>query len=508
MTAEAFVILAAGRGTRIGRVGQSLHKALVPLNGRAVLSHLIDLAPCDAEIIICLGHRSEQLMEYIDLAHPHLNPTYVPVNGWDDVGGGPGWSLWSARHAIGDERPVTVVTCDTLWEPDNSLWTSSTSWAGVAAIPAGTKPERWCRIVEVDGKLHVVDKRPDGPSGSAWVGLARILPEDLDLFWGGVMSAKLVENELQISGGLTDLAEAGRLDTRHVTWTDVGDEQAYARAVAQHAGYDWTKPDEATYILPSTERVVKFYANHATCAERAARGRALARAAPIIVGEGYSMFAYEYIDGRTLYEFIDADAAGSAHQLVNELLHWAEDRLWKPVPMGERDRHEAGRRFYRDKTLDRIEQLHPMLRNQAADIVNRIDWRELAYGVESSTFHGDLQFSNILVKEGTRQFLGIDWRGDFAGWQSWGDRRYDLAKLLTSCVVHWGNARRGDFRRWPEGEMYADQIRHYAYASGKAYGRSVEIIAGLCLLNSAPLHASPLDEILVARGTAWLEDLL
>ena len=42
---------------------------------------------------------------------------------------------------------------------------------------------------------------------------------------------------------------------RYVTWTDIGDEEAYAQAVAAISGYDWTKPGEVTWVLPETGRV-------------------------------------------------------------------------------------------------------------------------------------------------------------------------------------------------------------------------------------------------------------
>ena len=79
----AFVILAAGPGTRMGRYGGLLHKALLPLAGRAVISHQIALAPADARVIVCTGCRAAQVRDYTELAHPDREVTFVPVDGWD-----------------------------------------------------------------------------------------------------------------------------------------------------------------------------------------------------------------------------------------------------------------------------------------------------------------------------------------------------------------------------------------------------------------------------------------
>jgi aminoglycoside phosphotransferase (APT) family kinase protein len=122
--------------------------------------------------------------------------------------------------------------------------------------------------------------------------------------------------------------------------------------------------------------------------------------------------------------------------------------------------------------------------------------------VRPGVFHGDLNFGNVLwADDGLPPLKAIDWREDFAGCV-WGDLRYDRAKLMAGCVVHWERARRGDFTPWKEGERYLRMFRD-AWQDP-----SIEVIAALSLLNSAPLHAAPLDEVLVARGTAWLQEVI
>jgi NDP-sugar pyrophosphorylase family protein len=143
----ACVILAAGRGTRMGRVGNSLHKCLTPLADKAIISHQIERMPEDARIIVAVGFRSSQVQEYITLAHPGLDVTYVEINGWDKPGNGPGDSLLQCRDAIGDDHLI-FTSCDTLWEKDSFVWTINSSWVALAPIPAGTPPERWCRMVK------------------------------------------------------------------------------------------------------------------------------------------------------------------------------------------------------------------------------------------------------------------------------------------------------------------------------------------------------------------------
>src|SRR5690348_1231518 len=118
----------------MGRAGDSLHKALVPLDGKAVISHQIGLAPPGARIIVCTGYRAAQVR------------SYLVVKGWDQQGGGPGHSLLSVQPLVMADEDLVFTSCDTLWHPDEELWQGNVSWAAVAPVPAGTAPERWCRI--------------------------------------------------------------------------------------------------------------------------------------------------------------------------------------------------------------------------------------------------------------------------------------------------------------------------------------------------------------------------
>ena len=495
MSARTFVILAAGRGTRMGRTGDSLHKALVPLDGRAVLTHLIELAPPQAKIIICVGHRADQIKTYVALAHRRDNITFIDVPGWSEPSGGPGASLLAALpHVEGD---LVFTSCDTLWKLDPSMWTTRTSWAGVAPLPAGTTPERWCRLLVKDGRIaNVLDKRPGLPHAHVYVGLAYIMERDMSRFTDAIKRESTWSRETQVSGGFLGLIRSGRtLQPRAVHWTDVGDEAAYRRAVAQFTGYDWTKLDEATYVLPGRGIVVKHWSAHDRAVLRWSRGMDLGPAIPKLRELRDSMMSYDYVQGESAY----AAAERYGPQATLELLEWRKKWLMTSTLVVDHDDAQAAAlRFYCDKTVARIGRLHLHLYQQAADVVHRIDWTALCRDVQPGIFHGDLNHGNV-IWAGDR-FVGIDWREDFAG-ESWGDLRYDLAKLLAGTYVHWDNARRGDFRPWDVGPAHARIIRN-----DSTYTPSIEIIGALSLLNCAPLHAPPLDEILVARGCAWLEE--
>jgi hypothetical protein len=302
-----------------------------------------------------------------------------------------------------------------------------------------------------------------------------------------------IAGELQVSAGLAGIPH---LFTRRIEWTDVGDEEAYREAVRREVGYDATKPGQATYVLEDEGRVVKFFADADTVQARVHRADQ-SPFFPHVVDDQDDMFAYGFLPGCSGYTLMEQSAAN-----LTGIIGACKARLWMPVKWTGRNVVEHAQRFYRTKTFERVDQLRPELRSRAVAAASRIDWGRLCVGVQPSVWHGDLNLGNI-VTDGSRphRVYGIDWREDFAGEVEWGDRRYDVAKLLTSLVhIHWDRAQRGDFRPWPRGRELACYMRDLITPD-------IEMIAALTLLNSAPLHEAPLDEVLVARGCARLEAL-
>lgn len=488
---NTFVILAAGRGSRIGRVGEALHKALVPLDGKAVISHILDLAPPGARIVIVTGHRAQQIKDYVAVAHPGVPVVFVHVDDWDQPGGGPGASLLAARLFVSGD--LVFTSCDTLWEKDHTLW-DSPNWAAAAPVPPGTPPERWCRLEAAQPEvLRIIDKRPNGNASLAYTGLAMIAEAQQPSFWHGIEESGLLREERQVTGGLQALVDERNLEVRHIRWTDVGDEEAYRAAVAKRTGYDFTKHGEATYVLPEVGHVVKFTSSPGVVSARAARAKQLMEAAPKILNQTDHMLTYEYTPGTTGYEVV-------SDEMVQRLLEWADRNLWWPKTPPEEVVRERALAFYHDKTVDRVNMLPQRLRDKCWDALRTVDFDALAAGTVPGVFHGDFNLGNIIVTP-RGDFRAIDWREDFAGEREWGDIRYDAGKLLSGMVVHWENAQRGDFRPWKEGQRYAAIVRKFFN-----HRPDIDIIGALTLINSAPLHASPLDEVLVARGVDWLTE--
>lgn len=110
------VVLAAGRGSRLGAVGDDRPKWLLEVGGRTLADrHLEGIGACDAvaTTTVVTGHAAEAVAqavaarpEAIDLVHV---PEYAERNNW--------WSLLSALRVLPTGEAVAVVNSDLCADP-------------------------------------------------------------------------------------------------------------------------------------------------------------------------------------------------------------------------------------------------------------------------------------------------------------------------------------------------------------------------------------------------------
>ena len=74
------LIPSAGLGTRLGEFSKNLNKALVQVDNKPVISHVIEKFPKHIEIVIALGHKADSLKQYLLSAHSDRNITIVTIN--------------------------------------------------------------------------------------------------------------------------------------------------------------------------------------------------------------------------------------------------------------------------------------------------------------------------------------------------------------------------------------------------------------------------------------------
>lgn len=513
-------ILTAGKGTRMGPYAEVINKALLPYEGKAILSHIIDGFPKGTPFVIALGHRGQQVRDYLAAAHPHENIAFVEVDNYDQPGSGPGYSIWCCRKHL--QKPFYFVAADTVADFDATQMTD-VNWAGVSYMPAA-ESKRFCNFtINQNGfidKIYDKEIPPHLDPVPVFVGLMFI--KDYQVFWGALAKPETVAGEVQISAGLKALVAGGNLRLREVGWKDFGVYDDYKRLAIDILPYDFSKTDE--FIYNHNGRIIKFFADGEIAKKRVekAKLRPAIFPAPEMVGEQF--YYYAKVPGETVYSQLTPS-------LFESLIKWLDEELWQIPRDYNADAFAAGcRDFYEKKTFARLKKfqekypqfIEPKTVNGAAvrpiaELLAKINFEELSVGLPRF-MHGDLQFDNIITDG--KNFTLIDWRQEFAGKTEYGDWYYDLAKLLGGIYLNYdyiklnlmrvtqnGDALEFDFARRANTFAYQEILREYTRQYDLDWKR-IMTLTGLIYLNMSPLHVAPFDTLLYGLSQQLLSEIL
>ena len=129
------IIPMSGFGERFRRAGYSLPKPLIPIDGKPIIAHVIDMF--QERRIFCLSATRTISTTRTTRCEPRLNAIVPPAVSWASRPKlGPVHAVRLAEHLIRDDSPVVVNYCDftCYWDwPQFVRFTSETGCAG--AIP-------------------------------------------------------------------------------------------------------------------------------------------------------------------------------------------------------------------------------------------------------------------------------------------------------------------------------------------------------------------------------------
>jgi len=259
--APAFFILAAGMGTRLKQQTSEKNKALISINNKAIITHILNKFPEKYEIVMAVGYMKESLIEYCKLARPDRKFTFVEVDGWENSNTGPGQSARACMQYL--QKPFYVITADCLVEDEIPYLDGN--WIGVYPT---AYPEKYS-TVNIDDKNNVIKFVNKTASGynNAFIGVAGV--RDFEIFWK-ILSENLNDTEL-----VTAWLEPERypfLKAKELKWFDTGniDDIEKAKKYFNDEPLSLHKEtDEITYRIKNT--FLKFHPDRSIIARRTAR---------------------------------------------------------------------------------------------------------------------------------------------------------------------------------------------------------------------------------------------
>lgn len=426
-------LMAAGRGTRNDRF-VNLHKALLPLANRPVISHILDCIDPTIEVVITLGHLHDQLRSYIEYVYPDRHFTFIFVDNYDGPGSGPGYSLLQCRTQL--NCPFVFTSIDTLFNA--KLEQPTNDWIGVSKL-VRNELAGYC-LVDIGPNEYVrkLYYDPDECLGNdVFIGIAGI--HNHDDFWFGLENKNTINNEHQVINGFTKL----RLTTKQFIWYDTGTSDKYASTIEYFPPPITTaKKDEVLYI--DHGKVVKFFSDSNKIDNRNKRSAALSSCVPSITILSEHMDGYEYVLGNLLSHTYD-------EIMLDKFIDFCQEFFTECVIEDVPKFRESCDYMYRIKTNERIEPLvdtevdliekvNGITVQPVKALLDQVNWDEINNKAIPFLFHGDFQPENIIVNRDRITLL--DWRDSFGIFEdktTVGDIYYDLGKLHHALIVNGTN---------------------------------------------------------------------
>jgi len=391
-------ILAAGTGSRMGELSNHIHKAVLPLNFKAVISHIVEKFSKDIEIVVAIGDKKDTVKNYLTIAHHDRLFTFVEVDKYSGPGSGPGYSLLQCKKYL--QTPFVFFAADTIVleeipAPDHN-------WFGIAPVK---DPEQYCTVRIKNNLVYHLDDKVKNNNRFAFIGLAGI--SDYDVFFKALEENRgSINGEIQVTNGFEKLIEKSLVPIGF-TWFDTGTLKKYLETNKNFSnndqGFDFSKSDEFLYFVDG--KVIKFFADENVTKKRYERAvgklKGLCPKIEEIKGQFYS---YKKVNGQVLYENLNFN-------IFSNFLYWAQTYLWKKISLSDKDEkkfYDACHAFYYQKTKDRLSMFHKKTAGgyetknindifvpTVDELLRLIDWKFLSQGTPTN-FHGDLQFDNIL----------------------------------------------------------------------------------------------------------------
>ena len=422
-----FCILAAGMGTRNNDV-DGLHKALLPLENKPVISHIIDKLDKKVEVVIAVGYKSNQIKTYLDTVYTDRKITYVDVDNYDGDGSGPGYSLLSCKDEL--QSPFIFTSVDTIVKEDIAFNFVGDNWLGVSEVPIENSMD-YCLV---RGSKYL-DDLYYGTGNRAYVGMAGI--HDYEDFWNALEDRKILKDEYQVIHGFDGLENIRLID---FTWYDTGNNKSYHETKKVFCNdVVANKSDEAIFI--DKGKVIKYFNNSEKAKLRVDRAKYLNGNCPEITVINDNMYAYDYVRGEMLSNISD-------EKLMRKFLDDCQENLFVRKEVKNRETFVSNcEEMYEWKTkervlklfgteLDKVSVINGIEVEPIEDMLNKVDWDWFYENAIPSYFHGDLQPENILYDKGNDKFVLIDWRQRFGTSTKIGDVYYDLGKLYHAIMIN------------------------------------------------------------------------
>ena len=504
------LISTAGEGSRLHKVNAGINKSLLPYANKPIIYHIIEKIPVDLKIGILLGYKSQQVIDFLTIAFPEREITYIYVDDWTSSKSGTKYSLLFAHELLC--KTFWYFPCDGIYENADFLFQEFLEDVFVVSKVSPNQAHYYLTFnLENKRILKQFFKSSTLIGDFAFTGVMKIIDKE-------VFFSKLEESK---SNEFISVIPDNALVHSTKYWQDLGNSEMYQDAISKIEKFDFAKTDEFTFQLENI--IIKWWDDPKIATLKLDKPRIKPEIFPKKVQVKNQFMSYAKSPGNTFYEKVNQEN-------FKALLLWLQDELWSPIKVNiDKNLQE----FYIEKTSSRINLLGSKKAEQSYNprVINgievqtwkyyyeKINWGLLTQNSYPSFIHGDLQFDNIIYEESTNKFTLIDWRYDFSGLGSTGDLYYDFAKMLGGIYLNYQEIKKGNFGfSYQNGEVVLDvpslpdaqELVSILETCAQNFELDIDKLHALVPLifwNMAPLHKEPFSNLCWCLGIMHYENL-
>lgn len=207
-------IPSAGIGSRLGDLTKDMNKALVKVEGREVITYIIDKFPEHTGIVIALGYKGDKVRGFLEKTYPERNFIFVDIDNFDGPGSGLGYSMSKCEKYL--QCPFIFISNDTIVLEE--IPAPYKNYSGYASERDVTQ----FRSLRLDGN-KVLELCEKGANGYVrpYIGLSGI--KDYKDFWEVLKLNKESFFKIGESAGIKHMLAKGiSFEGIEFTWFDTG----------------------------------------------------------------------------------------------------------------------------------------------------------------------------------------------------------------------------------------------------------------------------------------------
>jgi len=497
------LITTSGVGSRLGNLTEKTNKCLVRISDKPSISHIIESYPKETKFVITLGYFGDYVRQYLNIAHPNSDFTFVEIDNYNNQGSSLGYSISKCEEHLG--CPFIFHASDTIIDKlDKSALFDN--WV----IGSSKKDASQYRTINIEkGLIKNINEKGEINFDCIYVGVCGI--KDYKLFFK-YLKEELGKNthdlsDVHIISKMIKDVDFKCIEVDSENWFDIGnvEELERTRKAFSNNVEVLDKSDESIFFFDDS--VIKFFSNKAININRVKRAKMLDSLVPNLISHSDNFYKYKKAEGNLFSESVNSKKFYS-------FLEWSKNNLW--VKKEVKDFGSVCEKFYIEKTKKRIYdylkgendsacEINGLLIPGIYELLDSIDKDWLCDGIPCQ-FHGDFILDNIIEKNGN--FTLIDWRQDFGGCLDFGDLYYDLSKLNHNLYVNHKIVNMGLFsHKKDECHILTSTrlieckkiLKDFVIKNNLDWNK-VEVLTSLIWLNMAPLHEYPFNVFLFNFG--------